>query len=183
MTAVLGALLVFALRVSDVSLGTVRIVMLVRGRKWIAGALGFFESLIWVLAAGLVLTNMDSSLRIVAFAAGFATGTVLGGAIEGWIAMGQKVLRVITPFDTPEVAPALRQAGFGVTVVNAEGTVGDVRLAFTVVPRRRGSEVLSIVRDVNPGAFVTLEDVSTPELALAGSPPIRRLMRSSRVRK
>jgi uncharacterized protein YebE (UPF0316 family) len=174
MTAVLGAFLVFAMRVTDVSLGTIRIVMLVRGRKWIAGALGFFESLVWVLAAGLVLTNMDSPLRIVAFAAGFATGTVLGGTVEGWIAMGQSVLRVITPFDTPEVAPTLRQAGFGVTVVNAEGKNGEVRLAFTVVPRRRGAEILSIVHTVNPDAFVTLEDVSTPEL---------KLMRSSRVRK
>ena len=106
--AVLGALLVFVMRVTDVSLGTIRIVMLVRGRKWIAGALGFCESLVWVLAAGLVLTNMDSPLRTIAFAGGFATGTVLGGTIEGWIAMGQSVLRVITPLDSPEVAPALR---------------------------------------------------------------------------
>ncbi len=174
MNAVLGALLIFVMRVTDVSIGSIRIVMLVRGRKWIAGLLGFFESLVWVLAAGLVLTNMDSPLRVVAFAAGFATGTVLGGTVESWIAMGQSVLRVITPLETPEVAPALRRAGFGVTVVNAEGKNGEVRLAFTVVPRRRHSEVLSIVNNVNPEAFVTLEDVSTPEL---------RLMKSSRVRK
>jgi len=174
MNAVLGALLIFVMRVTDVSIGSIRIVMLVRGRKWIAGLLGFFESLVWVLAAGLVLTNMDSPLRVVAFAAGFATGTVLGGTVESWIAMGQSVLRVITPLETPEVAPALRRAGFGVTVVNAEGRNGEVRLAFTVVPRRRHTEVLSIVNNVNPEAFVTLEDVSTPEL---------RLMKSSRVRK
>ncbi len=174
MTPVLGALLVFFMRVADVSLGAIRIVMLVRGRKWIAGILGFFESLVWVLAAGLVLNNLDSPPRIIAFAAGFAAGTVLGGTVEGWIAMGQSVLRVITPVDTPTVAPALRAAGFGVTVVNAEGLNGDVRLAFTVVPRRRNDEVLSIVRRHNPEAFVTLEDVSTPEL---------RLMKSSRVRK
>jgi len=174
MNAILGALLVFVMRVADVSIGAIRIVMLVRGRKWIAGALGFFESLVWVLAAGLVLTNMDSPLRLIAFAAGFATGTVLGGTIEGWIAMGQSVLRVITPVDTPEAAPALRHAGFGVTEVNAEGKDGEVKLAFTVVPRRRYSEVLSIVHNINPDAFVTLEDVSTPEL---------RLMKSSRVRK
>jgi len=174
MDTVLGALLVFVMRVTDVAIGSIRIVMLVRGRKWIAGLLGFFESLVWVLAAGLVLTNMDNPLRIVAFAAGFAAGTVLGGTVEGWIAMGQSVLRVITPLETPEVAPALRRAGFGVTVVNAEGRNGEVRLAFTVVPRRRHAEVLSIVSKVNPEAFVTLEEVSTPEL---------RLMKSSRVRK
>jgi len=174
MTPALGALLVFFMRVADVSLGAIRIVMLVRGRKWIAGILGFFESLVWVLAAGLVLTNLGSPLRIMAFAAGFAVGTVLGGTVEGWIAMGQSVLRVITPMNTPEVAPALRAAGFGVTVLNAEGRNGEVQLAFTVVPRRRNSEVLTIIHKHNPDAFVTLEDVSTPEL---------RLMRGSRVRK
>lgn len=174
MTPALGALLIFFMRVTDVSLGGIRIVMLVRGRKWIAGVLGFFESLVWVLAAGLVLTNLDSPLRIIAFAGGFAVGTVLGGTIEGWIAMGQSVLRVITPTHTPAVAPALREAGFGVTVLNAEGRNGEVQLAFTVVPRRRNTEVLSIIHKHNPDAFVTLEDVSTPEV---------RLMRGSRVRK
>jgi uncharacterized protein YebE (UPF0316 family) len=174
MTPVLGALLVFFLRLTDVSIGSIRIVMLVRGRPLIAGILGFFESLVWVLAAGLVLTNMDSPLRIVAFAAGFAVGTVLGGTVERWIAMGQSVLRVITPTDTPAVAPALREAGFGVTVLNAEGRDGDVRLAFTVVPRRRNAEVLSLIHQHNPAAFVTLEDVSTPEL---------RLRKASRIRK
>lgn len=174
MDVVLSALLVFALRVTDVSLGTIRIVTLVRGRRLVAGLLGFFESLVWILAAGLVLTNMDNPVRIIAFALGFATGTVLGGSIEAWIAMGKSVLRVITSHDTPAVAPELQAAGFGVTVINAEGLNGDVRLAFTVVPRKRIAEVLSIVRRVNPDAFVTLEDVATPELAL---------MKSARVRK
>ncbi len=164
----------FLLRVTDVSLGAIRIVMLVRGRRWVAGLLGFFESLIWVLAAGLVLTNLDSPLRVVAFAAGFAAGTVLGGTVERWIALGNSVLRVITPYETPEVAPYLRAAGFGVTVVNAEGKDGEVRLAFTVVPRRRADEVLAITHRVNPDAFVTLEDVTTPQV---------RLMKSARVRK
>ncbi len=170
----LGALAVFALRLVDVSIGAIRIVMLVRQERWIAGLLGFFESLTWVVAAGLVFSNLDDPVRMVAFALGFGTGTVLGSTIERRLAVGKAVMRIITPYDSPEVAPALRDAGFGVTVVNAEGLNGEVRLAFTVVPRRRVPEVLEIVRRINPEAFVTLEDIFTPEV---------RARRSSRVRK
>lgn len=174
METFLGALLIFALRLVDVSIGAVRIVTLVRGERWLAGLLGFFESLTWVIAAGLVFSNLHSPVRMVAFALGFGAGTVLGSTVERKIALGKSVLRVITPFESPEVAPALRAAGFGVTVVNAEGKNGDVRLAFTVVPRRKTGEVLSIVRSVNQEAFVTVEDVATPEV---------RARRASRIRK
>jgi len=174
MSLFLGALLIFGLRLIDVSIGAVRIVMVVRGERWIAGFLGFFESLTWAIAAGLVFSNLDSPVRLVAFAAGFGAGTILGSTIERKIALGKSVMRVITPFETPEVAPALRDAGYGVTVVNAEGKKGDVRLAFTVIPRRRAKEVLSIVRSINPDAFVTIEDVTTPKV---------HARRASRIRK
>jgi uncharacterized protein YebE (UPF0316 family) len=170
----LGALLIFCLRVIDVSIGAIRIVMIVRGERWIAGLLGFFESLTWVIAAGLVFSNLDSPVRMLAYAAGFGAGTILGSTLERMLKLGRTVLRVITPIETPEVATALRKAGFGVTVVNAEGLNGDVRLAFTVIPRRRADEALSIIAGINDDAFVTLEDVSMPEI---------RAHRASRIRK
>lgn len=170
----LSALLIFCLRLIDVSIGAIRIVMIVRGERWIAGLLGFFESLTWVIAAGLVFSNLDSPVRMVAYAAGFGAGTILGSTLERKLKLGKTVLRIITPLETPEVAPDLRESGFGVTVVNAEGKDGDVRLAFTVIPRRRADEALRIVSHVNPEAFVTLEDVTLPEV---------RALKSSRLRK
>jgi hypothetical protein len=77
MSVVLSALLIFLMRLADVSLGTLRIVMLVRGRRSMAGALGFFESLIWTLAAAQVLSELDEPLKIIGYAGGFAT--VLNG--------------------------------------------------------------------------------------------------------
>jgi uncharacterized protein YebE (UPF0316 family) len=174
MSLFLGALLIFCLRVVDVSIGAVRIIMIVRRERWIAGLLGFFESLTWVIAAGLVFSNLGSPVRMVAYAAGFGAGTILGSTVERALKLGRTVLRVITPIESPEVAPLLRDAGFRVTVVNAEGRNGDVRLAFTVIPRKRADEVLSIVAQANDEAFVTLEDVSMPEI---------RAYRSSGVRK
>jgi uncharacterized protein YebE (UPF0316 family) len=170
----LGALLIFCLRLVDVSIGAIRIVMIVRGERWIAGLLGFFESLTWVVAAGLVFSNLNSPVRMIAYAAGFGAGTILGSTLERSLKLGKTVLRVITANDSPEVAPALREQGFGVTVVNALGKEGDVRLAFTVIPRRRADEALRVISQVNPGAFVTLEDVTQPEI---------RARRSSRLRK
>ena len=159
----LSALLIFLLRLTDVSLGTVRIVLLTRGSRRYATLLGFFESLIWVIAAGQVVTNVDDPVRLLAFASGFAAGTLFGATVERWLAIGSSIVRIVTSVGSPEVAPALREHGFQVTVLNAEGMEGDVRLAFTVVPRRRQREVLRIVREVNPEAFVTMEQTTPME--------------------
>ena len=160
----LGSLLIFVLRIGDVSIASVRIVTLMRGRIALAAFLGFFESLFWVSAAAIVFTNLDHPIRIISFAAGFATGTLLGGFVERWLAMGTALLRVIAPVDSPPVAEALRVAGFPVTVLNAEGRDGDVRLNFMVLPRRKVKDALAIVHEVNPGAFITVEDIRIAEL-------------------
>lgn len=163
MALFLISLLIFALRVVEVGIGTIRIVMLVRERSLIAGALGFAQSVIWVFAAGIVLTNLDSLPRILAFSLGFGVGTALGSLIEQRLAIGDSILRVITSTGSPPVAQALRDAGYGVTELNAEGLRGDVRIAFTVVPRRRTRDVLSRVEALNESAFVTIQSISKPE--------------------
>ncbi len=160
----LGSLLIFVLRIGDVSIASIRIVTLMRGKIWLAAVLGFFESLFWVSAAAIVFTNLDHPIRIISFAAGFASGTLLGGFVERWLAMGTALLRVIAPVDSPMVAPALRDAGFQVTVLNAKGRDGDVRLNFMVLPRRRVKEALAIVAGINPEAFITVEDIRIAEL-------------------
>lgn len=164
MELLLGSLLIFLLRIADVSIGSVRIVTLMRGRLVLAGMLGFVESLFWVSAAAIVFTNLDHPIRVIAFAAGFAIGTTLGGFVERWLAMGTALLRVIASNDAPRVAPALREAGFPVTVLNAEGRDGEVRINFMVLPRRRVKEALAIVNEINPGAFVTVEDIRIAEV-------------------
>jgi uncharacterized protein YebE (UPF0316 family) len=163
MDLVLSALLIFSMRVADVSIGTVRIVTLVQGRRFLAGGLGFFESLIWILAASQVIGNLDDPVRIVGYAGGFAAGTVLGSTIERWIGMGKALVRVVAEVHDPPVASRLRELGFGATVLNAEGLEGPVRLTFTVIPRRRTKEVLGVIRAINPDAFVTVESTTTPD--------------------
>lgn len=164
MELALSALVIFTLRVADVSLGTIRIVTVMRGRIWLAGMLGFFESLLWVTAASLVFANLDNPIRVVFFAGGFATGTILGGFVERWIALGNAFVRIVAPVDSPQVSHALRGYGFRVTVINGEGMQGEVRITFLIVARRRIPQVMRIIGMVNPEALVTIEHTTLSEL-------------------
>ena len=165
---------IIALRLIDVSIGALRIQYLVRGQRLIAGGLGFFESITWVVAAGMVLTNLDEWWKAVAYAAGFGLGTVLGGLLDSWIASGQVFLRVLAPFGSPTVADELRELGFGATVLNGEGLQGDVRLTILAIPRRRMDEAISVIKDLNPDAFVTVDSISAASAATMKATRLRK---------
>jgi uncharacterized protein YebE (UPF0316 family) len=167
MELVLAALLIFVMRLADVSLGTLRIVVLVRGKRRWAGALGFFESLIWLLAAREVLGNLDEPIKIIAYAGGYAAGTMLGSTIERWLAMGSVLVRIVSPIESPHAFQALRDAGYPVTVLNGEGRDGPVRISFCVLPRRQSAKALELIASVNPEAFVTMEEARPMPLARA----------------
>jgi uncharacterized protein YebE (UPF0316 family) len=174
LSIILAALIIFSMRIMDVSLGTLRIVMLVRGRRIYAGALGFFESLIWLLAASQVIGNLDSPVKLVAYAGGYAAGTMLGSTIERWIAIGNSLMRIVLPKDAPPVADVLRGKGYYATVVNAEGRDGDVKVIFSVIPRRCTHEVLQTIKEISPSAFVTFEEVRTADLGVAPASRVRK---------
>lgn len=166
----LAALLIFSLRIVDVSLGTLRIGFLVRGKRTLAGLFGFFESLVWLVAAAQVLSNLDSPVKFIAYAAGYASGTMLGVSLERWLAIGDSLMRVVTPVGSAPIEDQLREAGYFVTEINARGRDGDVRVAFSVIPRRKIPAALKLVAEINPQAFVTFES-TTPTRAAA--PPVR----------
>lgn len=174
MELLLDLFLIFFLRLLDVGMATVRIVLLGKGKKGTASRLGFVEALIWVLAVIRVLDGLDDPFRMVAFAAGFAAGTYLGALVEEWMALGQAMLRVIAPIESPPIAPLLRERGLGATVVNGDGMDGDVRITFCVVPRKRVSEVTRLVGEVNPDAFVTVESTSSVDFARRQERTVRK---------
>jgi uncharacterized protein YebE (UPF0316 family) len=160
MSLLLPALIIFGLRLIDVSLGTLRIQFVVQGRTRLAGITAFFESLVWTIAAVQVLTDLDEPLKIVGYAGGYAAGTMLGSKLENQIGLGSRLIRVVSPVDTPPVGPVLHDAGYAVTVVNGEGAYGEVRITFSVVPRRKVEPVMDLIRSHNPDAFVTVESAT-----------------------
>ncbi len=158
-SAWLGALTIFALRVADVSVGTLRLLFILRGRKAASWVLGFFQSLIFVIAITSVLSNLDNVLNIVGYAAGFATGGVVGMWIEERLAIGYTHLQIISSRRGAALAEELRTAGFAVTEVSARGRDGMVSMLSCNVRRKEAKAVEKIVRDADEDAFVTSEEV------------------------
>lgn len=161
---IFGALLIFLTRLTDVTIGTLRISMLVRGYRQIAGVLSFIEALLWLFATSKAIQGIDDPLKFLAFGAGFASGTLLGSTIDGWLALGSCVIRVIAPVESPQVADTLREMGLDITVVNATGATGDARLTFGIIPKRKQKYILKTISAINPNALVSIDAVTTADL-------------------
>ena len=161
LTALLGALLVFSLRLCDVSLGTVRTLLTVRGRPYVAACIALVESLIYLVAVASVLRGEMTWPNMIGYASGFAAGLVLGVKVEEWIASGWVVIRVISKSRPFELVETLRADGFGVTVMRGEGRDGEVPILFVMASRKRGRVALAKVKRADPRAFVTVDPIHT----------------------
>ncbi len=152
-------ILVFLARILDVSIGTLRIIFVAKGLKYLAAMLGFFESLLWLLAVTQVMQNLTSWPTYVAFALGFAAGNFIGVVLEERIAIGNLLVRVITRREGDELVHRLWDSGYGVTSVDAQGETGPVKLIFTIAKRKNLTRILAIIKHYNPNAFYTIEDM------------------------
>jgi uncharacterized protein YebE (UPF0316 family) len=151
--------LIFLARIIDMTLDTIRIVMISRGKRLLAPLFGFFEVLIWLMAIGQIMQNLSNVFCYLAYASGFAMGNFVGLTIEGKIAMGIVLVRVITSQNASDLAEKLRGSGFGVTILDAQGTSGKVNIIFVVIKRAFLKRVVEIIQECNPKAFYTVEDV------------------------
>lgn len=163
---VLGTCLLIVLgRVADVSLGTLRTVMVVTGRRAMAFLLGFCEVLIWITVVGQLIANLDHWMYYPAYALGFALGCFVGMTIERRLALGKQVVQVFSR-NAHAVATALRAMSFGenmphlaVTEMEAKGHRGPVGVLFVEVPRRYAAPVTDQVLRVDPDAYFIIDDV------------------------
>ena len=156
-------LLIFFARIIDVTLGTLRIIFISRGRKYLAPLLGFVEVLIWVAVISQLVRGANNLVAYLAYAAGFAAGNFIGMFIEDKLAIGTLIIRVIIQNHAEELVTNLRAAGFGVTNVDAEGASGPVKLIYTIVRRRDLAEVICIIHHEHPNAFVSIEEARSTE--------------------
>ena len=159
-TWVIMPLFIFVARVVDVSLGTLRIVFTSRGKYLLAPILGFIEVFIWIVAVSQLVRNINSLVAYLAYAAGFALGTFLGLQIERRLAMGKLVLRIIVQEGGDSLANLLHESGYGVTIVDAHGSSGAVKLIYTIIERRDLKEVENLIMKDNPRAFISVEEIS-----------------------
>jgi uncharacterized protein YebE (UPF0316 family) len=152
-------MLIYCARVLDVSLGTMRIITLSRGLRRVAPFLGFVEMLIWLMAIRQIFNNLNNPACYLAYAAGFASGIYTGMWIEHKVAIGLRVVRVITRYDAGDLIDNLREKGFGVTAIDGEGNTGSVKIVFLVVKRKDVAMVKDMIMQFNPRAFYSVEDV------------------------
>jgi uncharacterized protein YebE (UPF0316 family) len=166
LSAPIGALIIFALRVTDVSMSMTRMILAVRGHRGKAAFIGFFEVLVWLFAVGSALKHLDSPLHLVGYAAGFAMGNFIGVTLEARVALGVNVVRAVfrdSPYGSGgrEAAERLRESGYAVTEMPGRGRESDVSILDVVVRRKNVPHVLRIVEQADPAAFVTVEEVRT----------------------
>jgi len=153
--------LIFIARITDVSIGTVRLIFISRGYKYLAPIVGFFEVLIWILAISQIMKNLSNPVCYIAYAGGFATGNFVGMLIAEKLSLGVVMIRVITQNDSSTLVNYLKSADYGVTTLDGQGTAGEVKLVFTIVPRREAESVVSLINKFNPQAFYSIEEVGT----------------------
>jgi uncharacterized protein YebE (UPF0316 family) len=155
----LVALGIFLARTVNIAMDTLRFMFTLRGKTSLSWVLGFIQSVIFVVVIGSVLTNLENPLNIIGYSAGFATGNVLGMAIEKRLAIGFTHFNIISRNRSTEIADALRDAGYGVTEIPARGRESSFMMIDCRVRRKQSDEVESLVLEIDPEAFITAEDV------------------------
>lgn len=159
MSPFLSALLIFGLRLSDMALDTLRLLFVMRGRKLLAGLIGFCQAAIFVVAITTVIRNVDNIWNIVGYAAGFAAGVMVGMTIEERLALGFAHLRITSRAKGQAMAEALRRAGYAATLMTGMGKDGAVAVVNCTVRRKDIPAVQALAEQADPNAFVTVDEV------------------------
>ena len=152
-------ILIFFARIVDVSIGTIRIIVVARGMKFLASVLGFAEVFIWLVAISQIIKNLSSFEMYFFYAAGFACGTYVGMSIEQRLSFGNLMVRIISPGHAKEFHDFLVKKGYEVTYIDAKGGEGAVSILFTVIPKLDLKSLVKEIKKFDPHAFYTIEDV------------------------
>jgi uncharacterized protein YebE (UPF0316 family) len=152
------ATLIFALRVFNSAVGTIRLVVMARGQVFLTVVLGFIEALIFAYVTASIVTDLSNVLNMVAYCGGFSLGIYVGMVLDRRYVVTYVRLNIITKEHGREIATALRELGYGVTEVDAVGGSGGVSMLNSVMSRRDSAHALKAIYKVNPEAFVTLEE-------------------------
>lgn len=161
MSGILLYLLILIVKVFEVSLATLRIVLITKDERLKGAIIGFFEVIIWVIVVSTVLTDItEDPFKVVVYAFGFAIGNFVGSKLENLFAIGDANLEVIThKIDGKKMAKHLRANGLAVTSVNAYGMNDKREILFMHVPRKRIKQTVELVRDFQQDVVITVHDI------------------------
>ncbi len=142
------------------SLDVVRILMLTRGKRLLAAAIGFGEVSIFILALGQVIVGgLDDPLKVVAYAGGFAAGNFVGSIIDEKMALGYLSLQIFPAAGClPEFINKFREAGFGVTCIKGQGRSGERTILFVLLKRKDLNRAIDLLNEIDPETFYNISD-------------------------
>ncbi len=172
--------LIFLSRIVDVSLGTVRIVMVSKGQKIWAPILGFFEVFIWLIAISRIFENLDNWVCYFAYALGYATGNYVGLKLEEMLAMGIVRIQIITRKTAKELIENMKALGYGLTYHDAKGGSEDVSIIYSIIKRNELHKVVEQIKAYNPNAFYSIEDVRFVSHGILHEKSVARRLRKSK---
>lgn len=159
MELMVQALFIFFARITDVSMGTLRMILLVKGQRKIAAVLGFFEVMIYLIVLGKVVGNIDKPFLIIVYCLGYASGNFVGSKLEEKLSIGRLLVQIIVKEIKCGIVETLRDAGFGVTIFEGEGMDGSSYMLNVITERKKVNELKNIVNKQDCGAFLTTMDV------------------------
>jgi uncharacterized protein YebE (UPF0316 family) len=161
MNPIILYLLIFVVKVFEVSLATLRIVLITKDERVKGATIGFFEVVIWVLVVSATLQGItEDPFKVVVYAAGFAVGNFVGSLVENKLAIGNTNIEVIThKIDGKKMAKHLRANGLAVTSVNAYGMNDKREILYLHVPRKKVKETVNTIRDYREDVVITIHDI------------------------
>lgn len=155
--SILGGLLIMVMRICDVSIGTIRTILVVQGRKYLAGIAGSIEVLIWVLAIRFIFQNLDQIPNIIGYSLGFGIGNIVGISLEQKIGLGFVQLNIISRYSTDLIVDTLRKNKYGATVLPGEGGSGGVSIIVLITARKFQRKVINLIETLDKTAFITVQ--------------------------
>ncbi|MBO1001170.1 DUF2179 domain-containing protein [Pseudogracilibacillus auburnensis] len=147
-------IIILVINIVYVSFSTIRMILTLKGRRYLAAVVSTAEVVVYILGLSIVLDNLDGIQNIIAYAVGFALGIITGSIIEERLALGYITVNVISSNPTLNFTERLREEGFGVTSWTSSGMDGD-RLSMQILtPRKQEVRLYQIITEIDPRAFM-----------------------------
>lgn len=152
---------IFCVRIMDVSLGTMRMIVTVKGKASIASLIGFGEVFIWFVIVKEALNTDVTSLWVAAsYAGGYAIGTFVGSILSKTFIKGNYGVQVILSEKSDTIVSEIRKSGFAVSVIDVKGQ--DVNkekyMLFIEIDKRKINQLKNIIKELDPKAFIVVNE-------------------------
>jgi uncharacterized protein YebE (UPF0316 family) len=176
-TVFITCLIIVLARITDVSLGTLRMVAVIQGRRAFATVLGFFEAVVYVCVVAKVLLNINQPVYAVAYGLGYAAGIYLGMFIEQRLAFGKQLVFLLTA-KRPELLDILSGEDYRVAEVQGHVPEGERTILCVEVPRRDAEELMRLASAVDDRCAFIVHDIRLTDFAGRAGPKSNQRKRS-----